>query len=144
MMHGDESPCLIIYKCPGNLFLSSTLTWLFPSYGEPLQFFEVRFLSGLAYAAHQGTSQYSCDGWVSLGCGRSHNFTSTCQGGTGFIGSWVIRLLLDSGYNVRATVRSSSKGDFLSRLFDDCSERFEYVVVPDIKKVKGSMQCSCL
>ncbi|KAF8499466.1 D-lactaldehyde dehydrogenase [Gautieria morchelliformis] len=54
-------------------------------------------------------------------------------GGSGFIGSWVIRKLLDRPYRVRASVRSSTKGEFLCALFEDSLEKFEYVIVPDIE-----------
>ncbi|KDQ54811.1 hypothetical protein JAAARDRAFT_350250 [Jaapia argillacea MUCL 33604] len=48
---------------------------------------------------------------------------------SGFIGSWVVRTLLERGYRVRATVRTQEKGQYLERLFEVYDEEFEYVIV---------------
>ncbi|KAJ7600746.1 hypothetical protein C8J56DRAFT_16655 [Mycena floridula] len=53
------------------------------------------------------------------------------SGASGYIAAWVVRSLLDRGYTVRGTVRSESKGQFLSQAF---GEKFEYVIVEDIMK----------
>jgi len=53
------------------------------------------------------------------------------SGASGFIAVWVVKRLLEEGYSVRGTVRSKSKGDFLSKLFGN---KFEYVIVEDISK----------
>ena len=37
-------------------------------------------------------------------------------GASGFVGSWVAQKYLDAGFTVKATVRSSSKGDYLVNL----------------------------
>ena len=63
------------------------------------------------------------------------HFGAWWQGGSGFIGSWVIRTLLDRQYTVRAAVRSPAKGESLCKIFGDSLENFEYVVVPDIRAV---------
>ncbi|KIJ56201.1 hypothetical protein M422DRAFT_219369 [Sphaerobolus stellatus SS14] len=55
-------------------------------------------------------------------------------GASGFIAAWVVKTLLDQGFSVRGTVRSASKGDYLTDLFKDHKDRFEYVVVEDIAK----------
>ena len=55
-------------------------------------------------------------------------------GGNGYIGVSAIRLLLDRGYAVRATVRR--KVDWLSELFKE--DKFEVVLVEDITKVDVS------
>lgn len=39
------------------------------------------------------------------------------------------------GFNVRGTVRSQSKGEYLAKLFKDAKARFEYVIVGDIAQV---------
>lgn len=63
------------------------------------------------------------------------HFGAWWQGGSGFIGSWVIRTLLDRQYTVRAAVRSPAKGESLCKIFGDSLQNFEYVVVPDIRAV---------
>ncbi|KAA1477491.1 D-lactaldehyde dehydrogenase [Dentipellis sp. KUC8613] len=53
-------------------------------------------------------------------------------GANGYIGAWVVRTLLEKGYDVRGTVRSESKGVHLRSLFAGFGDRFELIVVPDI------------
>ncbi|OCF75587.1 hypothetical protein I204_04444 [Kwoniella mangroviensis CBS 8886] len=55
-------------------------------------------------------------------------------GASGFIASHVAKAFLDEGYNVRGTVRSASKGDYLVILFKNTKGKFEYVIVGDIAK----------
>ncbi|KAF9258739.1 D-lactaldehyde dehydrogenase [Marasmius fiardii PR-910] len=62
-------------------------------------------------------------------------------GTTGYIASWVVRYLLERGYNVRGAVRSTSKGQQTMETFGKLSGygepnfgKFEYVVVEDIAK----------
>ncbi|TFK57581.1 NAD-P-binding protein [Heliocybe sulcata] len=52
-------------------------------------------------------------------------------GASGFIGSWVVRYLLERDYVVRAAVRSPEKGEYMKRLHESYGDYFEYVVVPD-------------
>nr|VWO96172.1 Ketoreductase CTB6 (EC (Cercosporin toxin biosynthesis cluster protein 6) [Ganoderma boninense] len=56
-------------------------------------------------------------------------------GANGFIGHWLIRLLLEGGYSVRAAVRSADKGEAILKTFSiklpERSKDVEYVVVPD-------------
>jgi len=56
-------------------------------------------------------------------------------GANGYIGSWVVLQLLEKGYTVRGTVRSSKKGEHLKSLFGTYGQKFELVVVADITKV---------
>ncbi|KAF9263224.1 NAD(P)-binding protein [Marasmius fiardii PR-910] len=64
-------------------------------------------------------------------------------GATGYIAAWVARYLLKRGYNVRGTVRSTTKGQQLLEHFQNLSDeskkmgKFHFVVVEDIGK-KGS------
>ncbi|KDQ17957.1 hypothetical protein BOTBODRAFT_29275 [Botryobasidium botryosum FD-172 SS1] len=58
--------------------------------------------------------------------------TVLVTGASGFIAVWVVKTLLDKGFNVRGTVRSSSKGDYLTKLFDSYGEKFTYVIVGDV------------
>lgn len=55
-------------------------------------------------------------------------------GANGYIGTWIVRKLLDHGFSVRGAVRSNSKGKHLLELFKDeaKSGRFEIAIVPDI------------
>lgn len=53
-------------------------------------------------------------------------------GGSGFIGSWILKELLERGFNVRAAVRSGSKEAYLKNLFKDHLETLEFVIVEDI------------
>ena len=53
-------------------------------------------------------------------------------GASGFIAAWLVRNLLEKGYTVRGTVRSESKGQYLSKIFAGYGNRFEYVIVKDI------------
>jgi len=52
-------------------------------------------------------------------------------GASGFIAAWIVQSLIDRGHSVVGTVRSSSKGEYLKRLFGD---KFSYVIVEDIEQ----------
>ncbi|KAG5635176.1 hypothetical protein H0H81_012138 [Sphagnurus paluster] len=56
------------------------------------------------------------------------------SGANGFIGIWVVRRLLEKGYRVRGTVRSTDKGKFLEESFKSYGDKFEVFVVEDIVK----------
>ncbi|CUA73032.1 Putative uncharacterized oxidoreductase YDR541C [Saccharomyces cerevisiae S288c] [Rhizoctonia solani] len=55
-------------------------------------------------------------------------------GANGFIATWICKTFLERGYRVRGTVRSSSKGDYLLKIFKDYGEGFTYYVVEDMVK----------
>ncbi|KAF8526820.1 hypothetical protein JB92DRAFT_3108057 [Gautieria morchelliformis] len=55
-------------------------------------------------------------------------------GASGFIAAWVVKTLLERGFYVRGTVRSSAKGEYLANMFKAHADRFEYVIVEDIAK----------
>ncbi|WWC63267.1 uncharacterized protein I303_105867 [Kwoniella dejecticola CBS 10117] len=55
-------------------------------------------------------------------------------GASGYISSHTVEAFLDQGYNVRGTVRSTSKGEYLANLFKDKKGKFEYAIVEDIGK----------
>lgn len=57
------------------------------------------------------------------------------SGVNGFVAIWVVRALLESGYSVRGTVRSASKGDHLKEIFKGYGDKLELVIVPDITTV---------
>lgn len=55
-------------------------------------------------------------------------------GANGYVAVWVTKALLESGYSVRGTVRSASKGEHLKKLFASYGDKLELVVVADITK----------
>ena len=60
-------------------------------------------------------------------------------GASGFIAVTTVKAYLERGYSVRGTVRSKSKGEYLSALFaKDYPGKFEYVLVPDIGSVSAA------
>ncbi|KAF8877686.1 D-lactaldehyde dehydrogenase [Infundibulicybe gibba] len=68
------------------------------------------------------------------------------SGANGFIAIWIVRVLLERGYDVRGTVRSVGKGKYLQDMFAEYGDRLEIVIVEDIVKdgafdevVKGVM-----
>ena len=62
--------------------------------------------------------------------------TVLVTGANGFIGAWICQILLQSGYSVRGTGRSESKGEHLKKIFASYGDKFEYVVVADPTKVR--------
>jgi nucleoside-diphosphate-sugar epimerase len=58
-------------------------------------------------------------------------------GANGYVGLWIIKVLLERGNSVRAAVRSDSKSQHMRELFKSYGEaKFEVVVVPDMTKVR--------
>ncbi|KAF8519607.1 D-lactaldehyde dehydrogenase [Hysterangium stoloniferum] len=55
------------------------------------------------------------------------------SGASGFVASWITRHLLESGYNVRGTVRSPAKGEYLKNIHKQYGDKFEYVIVEDVQ-----------
>ncbi|OBA22539.1 NAD(P)-binding protein [Metschnikowia bicuspidata var. bicuspidata NRRL YB-4993] len=53
------------------------------------------------------------------------------SGATGFIAQHIVKLLIDKGYNVVGTVRSSEKGENLKKLLN--SNSFSYEIVKDVE-----------
>lgn len=55
-------------------------------------------------------------------------------GASGFLAVHCVHQLLERGHRVRATVRSTDKGDYLRQLFDKRHPgKFEYVVAEDLE-----------
>ncbi|KAH6903138.1 D-lactaldehyde dehydrogenase [Coprinopsis sp. MPI-PUGE-AT-0042] len=52
-------------------------------------------------------------------------------GANGYIAMWIVRRLLERGYFVRATVRSTEKGAHMVRYFKSYGAKLEISVVPD-------------
>ncbi|ODN78404.1 hypothetical protein L202_04043 [Cryptococcus amylolentus CBS 6039] len=55
-------------------------------------------------------------------------------GASGFIAAHTARVLLEHGFNVRGTVRSEDKGEYLVTLFKSLPGEFTYVLVKDISE----------
>ncbi|PPQ72637.1 hypothetical protein CVT26_004344 [Gymnopilus dilepis] len=55
-------------------------------------------------------------------------------GANGYVAMWVVRTLLEQGYNVRAVVRSSEKGKHVKEYFSSYDDQLEIVVVEDMTK----------
>lgn len=53
-------------------------------------------------------------------------------GGTGYIGAWVVKDLLEQGVSVKLAVRTEAGADDLRSLFRSHEERITHVIVPDI------------
>ncbi|KAJ3791678.1 hypothetical protein GGU11DRAFT_761404, partial [Lentinula aff. detonsa] len=60
--------------------------------------------------------------------------TILVTGANGYIAAWIVRTLLEKGYNVRGTVRSKEKGIRMQEIFEKYGDKFGYVLVPDITK----------
>ncbi|TCD71181.1 methylglyoxal reductase (NADPH-dependent) gre2 [Steccherinum ochraceum] len=53
-------------------------------------------------------------------------------GSNGYISVWIVKLLLEAGFSVRGTIRSSDKAAYLKTLFASYGDKLELVVVKDI------------
>lgn len=60
-------------------------------------------------------------------------------GANGYVGVWVVKLLLERGYQVRGAVRTKEKGEALVKIIKDkvsaYAENFEFVIVADLTAV---------
>ncbi|KAJ4854165.1 3-beta hydroxysteroid dehydrogenase/isomerase family domain-containing protein [Trichoderma breve] len=63
--------------------------------------------------------------------------TVLVTGGSGFAAAHVIRAFLNKGYNVKATVRSETRGEEVLESHAEHSAKLSYVIVPDIAE-KGA------
>ncbi|KAL3258693.1 hypothetical protein ABHI18_005822 [Aspergillus niger] len=59
------------------------------------------------------------------------------SGANGFLGTWIVRRLLEEGYSVRAAVRTMERGAYLKELFKSHGERLEIVAVGDLTEVNA-------
>lgn len=57
--------------------------------------------------------------------------TVLVTGANGYVGSWVVKTLLDQGYSVRAVVRSESKVNEMKGLFPE-EDQLEFSLVKDL------------
>ncbi|KAF8343828.1 NAD(P)-binding protein [Cantharellus anzutake] len=61
--------------------------------------------------------------------------TILVSGASGFIAAWVVKSILQRGFSVIGTVRSTLKGEYLKNLFErEFPGKFSYVIVEDIGK----------
>ena len=56
-------------------------------------------------------------------------------GCNGYLGAWLLRILIEHGYHVRGTVRTAAKGEVVRRALGELEDRLEYIVVEDVLKV---------
>ncbi|GAA6050451.1 hypothetical protein JCM3770_002602 [Rhodotorula araucariae] len=63
--------------------------------------------------------------------------TVLVTGASGFVASYVIDAFLNAGWNVRGTVRSTSKAEHLRSRYPDHADKLELVEVPDLVTGKG-------
>lgn len=56
-------------------------------------------------------------------------------GSNGYVGTWLVHTLLEHGYSVRGTVRTTAKGDALKASLGLLATKFEYSIVDDVLKV---------
>ena len=63
-------------------------------------------------------------------------------GANGYLGLWIVRVLLDRGFSVKGTVRSPAVADsitqFIKEMYPEQTARFQCVVVPDITIVSSN------
>jgi len=72
----------------------------------------------------------------------SHPQKVLVTGASGFIAVWITKALLENGFTVLGTVRSSSKGDYLKALFKEFGDAFEYILVENIEVVSDLLHWS--
>jgi uncharacterized protein YbjT (DUF2867 family) len=63
--------------------------------------------------------------------------TVLVTGASGFVAVWIVRDLLERGFNVRGTVRDAKKGEYLKKVFKSYADsgKFEFVIVGDMIEV---------
>jgi len=60
------------------------------------------------------------------------NSTILVTGATGFVGTWIVKVLLERGYRVRCAVRNEGKQHYIRNLYNQYNDRLEFVEVRDI------------
>ncbi|VDC07315.1 unnamed protein product [Peniophora sp. CBMAI 1063] len=53
-------------------------------------------------------------------------------GANGYVAAWVVRAFLEEGYSVTGTVRCTSKGEHLTKIFSSFGDKFKVKVVEDM------------
>lgn len=82
-----------------------------------------RLVSHISFA-HKGRRQFT---------GLS---TVLVSGASGYVASWVCLQLLEKGYTVRGTARSTAKGQWMKDMYAKRGlDKFECVVVEDLENV---------
>ena len=69
----------------------------------------------------------------------STNSKILVTGSNGYIGAWVVKILLERGYSVRAVVRSATKADVIKGLFAERVENgdLSFAYVADLVEVSA-------
>lgn len=62
--------------------------------------------------------------------------TILVTGANGFIGTWIVGVLLQKGYKVRGAVRSEGSGHHLSETYKEYGDKFHLQIVGDLTKVR--------
>lgn len=57
-------------------------------------------------------------------------------GSNGYLGTWIVRQLLERRYSVRAAVRTEERGSHLRQMFRSYGEDLQIIAVGDIEKVR--------
>lgn len=65
-------------------------------------------------------------------------------GANGFLGTWIVKKMLEKGYTVRAAVRTLERGSYLREKFKHEGERLEIVAVGDLTKVRSQLPFSLI
>lgn len=60
--------------------------------------------------------------------------TVLVTGANGYLAVWLVKVLLEKGFNVRGTARTAQKGEYLKSLFAEYGDSFEFVIVEDVNK----------
>ena len=75
--------------------------------------------------------------WYLVHAAPPHQSTDVTA--NGFIAGWIVKLLLESGFSVRGTVRSAEKADGIRSAIATGTDRLEFVVVEDITVVRATL-----
>ncbi len=57
-------------------------------------------------------------------------------GANGYVGAWTLKAFLNAGFFVRGAIRDESKADHPKEVLAEHRDRLEFIVVPDITKVR--------
>jgi nucleoside-diphosphate-sugar epimerase len=61
-----------------------------------------------------------------------HDLYARLVGGTGYIGIWILKTLLEQGFTVRAAVRKEEKAAYLKEKFQNHADQLEFTIIEDL------------